>query len=116
LSACEVVAAVGLGVAAAEMAFAGNVGLTLDLGKVGPGSWPDWVALFSESPTRFLLEVDRARSAEWEDLFGQEGVPCARVGSTQEGARLVVKGRDGGERINESLADLKEAWQRPLRW
>jgi phosphoribosylformylglycinamidine synthase len=116
VKACHDLSEGGLAVAAAEMAFAGNVGLRIDLGKVAPGTWPDSVALFSESPSRFLLEIDQARSADWEELLGREGVPGVRVGSTEEGTRFLVKGRDGGERISESLADLKEAWQRPLRW
>jgi hypothetical protein len=30
--------------------------------------------------------------------------------------RLVVSGRAGTPVIDESVGDLKEAWQKPLRW
>ena len=45
--------------------------------------------LFSESCTRFLVEVDAARAAEFERSFA--GLDCARVGSVTAGKRLVIK-------------------------
>src|SRR5690606_34455818 len=48
----------GLAVAAAEMAFAGGVGLAIDLEAVPhDGNADELTLLFSETPTRFLLEV-----------------------------------------------------------
>ena len=39
------------------------------------------------------------------------GVPHARVGYVTDGARLLIRGRDGGAAIDAPLADLKAAWQ-----
>ncbi|MFQ6063301.1 MAG: phosphoribosylformylglycinamidine synthase subunit PurL, partial [Methanosarcinales archaeon] len=58
--ACHDVSEGGIGVASAEMAFAGNIGMEIDLNKI-PTPYnlqlkPNTL-LFSESQTRFLLEV-----------------------------------------------------------
>src|SRR5262249_29130198 len=51
----------GLAVAAAEMAFAGGIGA--DLTSAGAPGLPDAMALFSESATRFIIEVRPDRAA-----------------------------------------------------
>jgi phosphoribosylformylglycinamidine synthase len=111
--ACHDLSEGGLAVAAAEMAFAGNLGLRLDLAAVG-GVARDDQALFSETPSRFLVEVRRADAARFEALL--EGVPAVRVGEVTSDRRLVARGRKGRHVIDEAAAELKEAWQRPLRW
>ncbi|HGY10522.1 MAG TPA: phosphoribosylformylglycinamidine synthase I, partial [Oceanithermus profundus] len=69
----------GLAVAAAEMAIAGRLGLELDPARA-PVAAPltQGELLFSESPSRFLVEVDAARAAEFEALFAD--LPLARLG------------------------------------
>jgi phosphoribosylformylglycinamidine synthase len=74
------------------------------------------VRLFSESHTRFVCEVPPAKRQEFEALLG--GVPHAWIGEVLEQRRLVVYDRDDAAtpRIDADIADLKEAWQAPLRW
>ncbi len=106
----------GLGVAAAEAAFAGETGLRLDLAKV-PGAKDlarDEAALFSESASRFLVEVDPARAAAFEKAVA--GVPTAAIGETVAEKIFEVRGLSGKTLLRESLAALKEAWQAPMRW
>ncbi len=69
----------GLAVAAAEMAFAGGYGLELDLRKV-PGkelSRNDFL-LFSESNSRFLIEVAEADKEDFEDVNEGQSVRADR--------------------------------------
>ena len=101
----------GLAVALAEMAFAGGVGVEVpDLSRLpGAEGLSDEARLFSESPTRFLLEVRSGHAAELRACLA--GVPAARIGFTVTGDRVQL-----GESIDAGLAELKEAWQRPLRW
>ncbi len=101
----------GLAVAAAEMAFAGGIGA--DITGV-PGDLPDMVKFFSESNTRFLLEVKPEHSAALESAF--TGLPLAKVGVTLSEPRLRIAGASGEWLIWVKLAELKEAWQKPLRW
>jgi phosphoribosylformylglycinamidine synthase len=102
----------GLAVAAAETAFAGNVGLELDLRLVPKVRMPRDRALFSESNSRFLVEVDRRRAADFEDAV--EGCVFARIGTTARERELVIA--DGEEVLVKSgLEELREAWQSTLR-
>jgi len=106
----------GLAVSAAEMAFAGGIGVSLDLAELAraSGGLENAVLLFSESPTRFLVEI----TAECEEAFRQamDGQPVIHVGTTHEGDRLEIHGADGDLLIDSALHDLKRAWQSPLDW
>ena len=101
----------GLAVALAEMAFAGDIGA--DVTKL-PGDLPDEVALFSESATRFLIEVPPAQADAVEIIF--TGLPLMRIGATTTEPRLRIAGASGEWVVWASLPDLKQAWQKPLAW
>jgi phosphoribosylformylglycinamidine synthase len=104
----------GLAVAASEMAFSGEVGVNLDLDEVPRTKevTDDAVILFSESPSRFLLEVDPAQEKAF--LKAMKGVPLAKVGSTIANPILRVVSLDGTLLMEEPLHTLKEAWQNAL--
>ncbi|HUV38408.1 MAG TPA: phosphoribosylformylglycinamidine synthase subunit PurL, partial [Planctomycetota bacterium] len=106
----------GLAVAAAEMAFAGALGLALDLAKlpVAKDVRRDDVRLFSQSNSRFLVEVERGRETDFEKLM--KNVACARLGEVAATGRLVVKGTGGRTVIDADVAELKDAWKAPLAW
>jgi phosphoribosylformylglycinamidine synthase len=108
--ACHDLSEGGLAVAVAEMAFTGGVGVDVTELRGGSGE----VLLFAESTTRFLLEVAPGDAAALEGLFGREG-PLRRIGQTVAEPRLRIAGA-GGWVVSADLAELKEAWQRPLRW
>ena len=116
VAACHDCSEGGLAVAAAEMAFAGGFGMTLDLDAVprDPEADRDDTVLFSESNSRFVVEVPRGREADFEARM--TGSPVGRVGVVTEEDRLAVRGLQGDEIIAADLCTLKEAWQRPLRW
>jgi phosphoribosylformylglycinamidine synthase len=117
--ACHDLSEGGLAVAAAEMAFAGGFGAKLSLHGV-PRELPvglaqaEAVLLFSESNTRFLCEVAPANAAAFEAALA--GVPLARLGEVTSGDRLEILGAGGVKLIDGAIAELKEAWQKPLRW
>jgi len=114
----------GLAVALAEMALAGGLGARVSLGDVPrtDDAVSDFVLLFSESPTRFVLEVPPGCFAELAGLF--DGLPLGRLGevaASYEGngtasPRLIVRGLADSVVIDASVADLKAVWQRPLHW
>jgi phosphoribosylformylglycinamidine synthase len=109
--ACHDLSEGGLAVAAAEMAFAGEVGADLTLPEDGLS---DAVTLFAESTTRFLVEVRPAHEADFRACLC--GVPLAALGETVKQPRLRIAGANGEWVVWAELARLKEAWQRPLRW
>ena len=70
--------------------------------------------LFSESNTRFLVEVSPKRKAKFENMIS--GVDFAAIGRVTNKQRLEVYGLTGKKVLSVPLAKLKEAWQKPLRW
>jgi phosphoribosylformylglycinamidine synthase len=104
----------GLAIAIAEMAFAGGIGA--DLTQIHAGAEPpaDESLLFSESNSRFLIEVAEANCAGLQECLGD--VPLLRIGRTCQEPRLRIAGKGGEWIVASLLPDLKEAWQRPLRW
>jgi phosphoribosylformylglycinamidine synthase subunit PurSL len=110
--ACHDLSEGGLAVAAAEMAFAGGVGADLaDAGRIEAEA--DEVRLFSESTTRFLVEVRPEHAVTFTKLF--ENLPLLKIGRTVKEPRLRITGANGEWIIWARLDELKEAWQRPLR-
>jgi phosphoribosylformylglycinamidine synthase len=100
----------GLAIALAEMAFAGGLGA--EVTELGQSGVADEIALFSESPTRFVLEVAPEKLAALEELFGND---VKRIGRTCAEARLRI-GTAANWLIDAPLDRLKEAWQSPLRY
>ncbi len=105
----------GLAVAAAEMAFAGGQGAEIHLERVprGEGTQEAAAMLFSESNTRFLVEVLPDRAKAFEECMGEIAWGC--VGKVTGGDRLEIMNH-GTCVLSLELAVLKESWQKPLRW
>ncbi len=94
----------GIAVALAEMCFAGGLGADVDLSSL---NLPAAVALFSESNTRFLLEVPAAMT----DAF-QAAVPDGLlIGRVTEGDLVV---RHGEEAWTWVPAALRRVWAEAL--
>jgi phosphoribosylformylglycinamidine synthase len=104
----------GLAVAIAEMAFAGGIGADLTRLASETGL-PEEVLLFSESTTRFVVEVHPDKVAAFRASFGTD-IPLTQLGKTCREPRLRIAGTNGEWIIWAELAKLKEAWQQPMRW
>ena len=106
----------GLAVAAAEMAFAGGLGVELNLAGVSLS--PDVLRvdqiLFSESQSRYLLEVEPKNYSKFLSTI----LPCnvGQVGTVTEKPHLVVRDARKKTVIDEPIEELKESWQRTFRW
>jgi phosphoribosylformylglycinamidine synthase II/phosphoribosylformylglycinamidine synthase I len=100
----------GLGVALAEMALAGQLGLEVELVQVpvDGAALPADVVLFAETAGRLLLEVRPPDVAQVSALLGN--VPHAVIGMVTAGARLRVTAR--GETVVDVPVDaLAAAWR-----
>ncbi|WP_417380546.1 phosphoribosylformylglycinamidine synthase subunit PurL [Gimesia sp.] len=105
----------GLAVAAAEMAFAGGYGMKLDPTRLPEAlelSTPS--LLFSESNTRFLLEVPLDKMDALYECFGD--LPLVDIGEVIGTRQFTIKGTSGGTAVSASLDELKAAWKNPLAW
>jgi phosphoribosylformylglycinamidine synthase len=112
----------GLAVALAEMAFAGAHGAKINLQNIPidesiSRDAADATAafLFSESPTRFLVEVAPDKVSAFENLFRSANVPFGHLGDVTASNSLEIDSPQGAI-VNLTLTGLKEAWQKPLRW
>ncbi|HNV23681.1 MAG TPA: AIR synthase-related protein, partial [Candidatus Omnitrophota bacterium] len=106
----------GLGATLAEMAFSGNIGANIYLRNVcyqGKIKRNDMI-LFSESNSRFVVEIDPKNQKEFEKIL--KGVSFGILGKTDNTAALKVHGLDGFLCVDIALKDLKESWQKPLRF
>ena len=106
----------GIGVALAEMAFAGGLGAHVSLADV-PKSDDinrDDIILFSESNSRFLIEVQPDKKQSFENALGN--LPFAQIGQVVADDTVKVTGLARDVVLNESIKNLKESWQKPLRW
>ena len=114
--ACHDLSEGGLAVAAAEMAFAGNLGARVDLSKVPSeaDAAHDAVLLFSESNSRFLCEVPAAVQNDFVRLMGE--VPHSQIGEVTQDKSLVIAGRSGQQVLAADVESLKKVWQAPLDW
>jgi phosphoribosylformylglycinamidine synthase len=112
----------GLAVALAEMATWGGRGAVL---RVTAGT-PPAVALFGESPSRVVLEVQPGDSPVLAERAAAAGLPLTVLGSVG-GDRLVIElvgegatgaAEERGARVADAvdvrLADLRHAWERGL--
>lgn len=106
----------GIGVACAEMAFAGGLGMEIDLRRVPlceEMERNDHI-LFSESNTRFIVEVSKGDQKEFEKTMGENAFGL--VGMVSERDEFGVIGLSGSPVVSAKIGQLKEAWQKPLRW
>ncbi len=105
----------GLAVALAEMAFAGGLGMVIDLSAVPyeGENRADYI-LFSESASRIVVTVPREKQREFEKLFS--GTTYALIGEVVAEPVLTVRNGRGETVIEENIFTLKACWQKPLAW
>ena len=109
----------GLAVALAETAFGTGLGLEISLDSVADsiagGAAPDaarrWLAaLYSESPSRFVVSVKPEHRARFEELLGGQAL---RIGATTAEPRLRISGQ-GRRLVDVPVAELEQAWRKEL--
>ncbi|MDO9585094.1 MAG: AIR synthase-related protein, partial [Syntrophales bacterium] len=105
----------GLGVALAECAFAGGLGMMIDLTRVpASGIDRDDTLLFSESQSRFVVTVIPEDGEKFEEMM--KGCAAAQVGTVLAEGLLMINGLKGNRVAEENIIELKTAWQKPLNF
>jgi len=109
---CHDISEGGLAVAAAEMALGTLYGLDLNLDEVPSASeLRDDVFLFSESNSRFLVEVDPMKRRMFERLM--RGISCATIGKVRKDGKFVLR-RSSKVLVDVKVQDLRAAWRKPF--
>jgi phosphoribosylformylglycinamidine synthase len=106
----------GLAAALAEMCFAGGLGADLRLEPLSTatGIANDAVLLFSESNSRFLIEVPAALRSAFLEFC--KGIPVTELGTVCSWKTVTIRGVEGRAVIDAPWTELKRVWQRPLAW
>ncbi len=103
----------GVGVALSETAFAGGLGMEIDLGKVpATGVDRDDLLLFSETQSRFVVTISPHKKDAFEKGF--EGMAYGLLGEVTSAPEFRVIGLNGREIIRADIQELKDSWKRPL--
>ncbi|MBI5570343.1 MAG: phosphoribosylformylglycinamidine synthase [Desulfomonile tiedjei] len=113
IASCHDLSDGGLGVALAESAFSGALGATVSLAHlVLTNVDRDDTALFSETPSRFLVTVRPDKQRAFEQALA--GFPCACVGVVTSDSKLHITGLTGHVIVDADIWALKQRWQAPL--
>ncbi|MCK5451563.1 MAG: phosphoribosylformylglycinamidine synthase subunit PurL, partial [Candidatus Omnitrophica bacterium] len=105
----------GIAVALAEMLFSGGLGADCTLKKipkVGSIDRED-VLLFSESNSRFIVEVNPKDKNAFEKHM--KDVPFGCIGKVNDSETLIVHGLKNEVVLRSKLNILKENWKKPFR-
>jgi len=109
IKACHDLSDGGLGLTAAEMAIAsGGLGLTLDMRQVLSQVRRGDLLLFSESTSRFLVEVEEEKSEYFERAL--KGIALSRVGEVTDMPGLKLIDPAGTESVL-SASEMRKAWR-----
>jgi len=117
--ACHDLSEGGLALAAAEMSLAGQLGATLNLEHITVKGVPTIhpneetiVRLFSETPSRFLVEITPEQFGTFEKHMMASGVEdITYIGAVNNSSRFIVHNGEEAELINISVEELQEAWK-----
>lgn len=114
VKACHDCSEGGLAVALAESSFSGGLGVEIWLSQVPiDGVSRDDKILFSESNSRFIVEVSKQDVQAFESLM--KGVSYSKIGFVNYDNSFIVHGLDG--RIyEENIWELKKAWKSTFDW
>jgi phosphoribosylformylglycinamidine synthase II len=113
IASCHDVSEGGLAVAVCEMVIGGDIGASLDIARVNPEIRHDF-ALFSESNSRWVVEVRQGESRRFEELMNTRGVFVRNLGETVDGKRLDIHNTKNKELVNLPLEEVRKAWLETL--
>ncbi len=108
VASCHDLSEGGLAVAVCEMSMGGDSGVYIDIGAVNPELRGDY-KLFSESNTRWVVEVQRAVAGRFEALMATHGVCIIEIGTVIKDKRVSISD-NGTELVDISIDAVRAAW------
>lgn len=112
--ACHDVSEGGIAVTVAEMCMGSDRGAGIFLAEVaGDKDMYVYEKLFSESLSRFIVEVPQNKKTAFEQECN--GVPFGLIGCVSKDKNLVVYDDKGQEVINLDIANMRDAWMKTFK-
>ena len=116
IKACHDCSEGGFITAISEMAFAGELGVEIDADmiKVSDDTMNFAEVLFSESNSRFIVEVSPENAASFEQVV--KDCCYSKIGKVTKEQYLAIVSDKEKIKIKENIKVLQEAWQKTLQW
>lgn len=111
IASCHDVSEGGIAVTLAEMAIGGNKGIEVDLLGLKEKLRSDF-KLFSETNTRWIIEVKQEFKEDFEKIVNIENVEKTMIGRVK-GEKLIIK-NDDDVLIEESIETLRDIWKNAI--
>jgi phosphoribosylformylglycinamidine (FGAM) synthase-like enzyme len=73
----------------------------------------DYEILFSESPTRFIVEVEKDKKEAFEKEL--KDIPIGLIGCVSENKKLIIYNKDCKEIVNLDIEILEKSWLSTFR-
>jgi phosphoribosylformylglycinamidine synthase len=104
----------GLGVALAETAFSGGLGMDISLKYVPNDIKRNDFILFSESNSRFIVTIHPENKNRFENMLKR--CVFSHIGYVTEKKDFIIRGINNKIIISKPIEILKESWQKSLKW
>ena len=105
----------GFVTAISEMAFAGDKGVNINIDAIKTSEkMTVSETLFSESNTRFIVEVSPENVGKFEKLF--KGIIISKIGEVSNDKNLKLESKKSKIFVKENIKNLQKAWQKTLQW
>ena len=109
IASCHDVAEGGLAVTICEMAIGGDLGVSVDIANVNPGIRTDFT-LFSESNSRWVVEVARPETSSFETFMSLRDVHIRALGETVRERQLTIRDHERAV-VTLPLDDIRKTWR-----
>ena len=110
LESCHDLSNGGLIVALAEMAFEGNIGVSITLDKLSDSrKLTNEECLFSESPSRYIVEIKKENLAKTEQILLENNIFYGKLGRTQKDPTIEIKNI-----VSFQVEELRRIWERAI--
>ncbi len=111
IASCHDISEGGLGVCISEMCIGGNLGCEIDITNIGKDLRSD-IKLFSESNTRWIIEVKKDNIDEFEKILKKFKTPFVKIGQIQKNQLIIHDNKR--IIINQKIDFLQDIWKNAI--
>ncbi len=109
---CHDISEGGLAVCISEMCIGGGIGAQVNLSNMSKNLRSD-IKLFSESNTRWIIEVEKVKQKELEKKLKENNTPFTKIGEIKSDKIMIEN--NGKKIIDQKICILKDIWKNTIR-